>query len=169
MAVMTQTEPSITPLPERHYVALAASVTMPTLGTVVPPLLAEVFGWLGGRGTAPAGPPFFRYNVIDMAGRIEIEAGVPVAVAATGEDRVLAGVLPAGRYVTVSHIGAPDTLAAATADLLHWAAARGLTWDMAPSPAGERWGARLESYLSDPASEPDPARWVTELAFRLAG
>jgi effector-binding domain-containing protein len=90
-----------------------------------------------------------------------------VAKAVPGDGRVLAGVLPAGRYATVRHVGHPDTLAAATAELLDWAATRGLKWDVSPSPAGERWGGRLEIYHSDPVSEPDLAKWVTELAFLL--
>src|ERR1700691_3499353 len=51
------TEPEITELPARPYVAIPASVTMETIGTVVPPLNGEVFGWLAVRGIAPAGPP----------------------------------------------------------------------------------------------------------------
>jgi effector-binding domain-containing protein len=165
---MTNIQPSITQLPERPYVAIAASVTMDTIGAVVPPLNGEVFRWLGARGIAPAGPPFWRYNVIDMERRLEVEAGVTVAAPTAGDERVVAGVLPAGRYATVRHVGAPDTLVAATAALQEWAAANGLKWDMTPSPAGERWGCRVENYLSDPDDEPDMTKWVTELAFRLA-
>jgi hypothetical protein len=39
---------------------------------------------------------------------------------------------------------------------------------MQPGEAGERWGSRLEIYLTDPSREPDTSRWVTQLAFRLA-
>jgi hypothetical protein len=42
-------------------------------------------------------------------------------------------------------------------------------WDSEPSPDGERWGCRLESYLTDPRTEPDMHRWTVELAVRLAG
>ncbi len=163
MAAMT-TEPEITALPERPYVAIPASVTMAALGTVVPPLNGEVFGWLAARGIAPAGPPFWRYNVIDMARNLEVEAGCPVAEPVAGDGRVVAGVLPAGRYATLRHVGHPSTLVAATGELLDWASAKGLKWDA----DGERWGARLEIYLTDPAIEPDMNKWVTELAFRLA-
>ena len=45
----------------------------------------EVFGWLGARGLAPAGPPFLRYDVIDIARQIEIDNGVPVAAPVDGE------------------------------------------------------------------------------------
>jgi hypothetical protein len=42
-------------------------------------------------------------------------------------------------------------------------------WDVTETEGGQRWGARLEIYESDPALEPDMNQWVTELAFRLAG
>jgi len=103
-----------------------------------------------------------------MARSLEVEAGCPVAGPVTGDERVVADVLPAGRYATLSHVGHPSTLVAATAALLDWAAAKDLKWDMVPSASGERWGARLEIYLTDPKNEPDMTKWVTELAFRLA-
>ena len=151
------------------YVAIKTQVMMEALGAVVPPLNQEVFAWLGQRGAVPSGPPFWKYNVIDMARNLEVEAGVPVAQRLTGDGRVIAGVLPAGRYVTLCHVGAPETLAAATASLLDWAAAKGLVFDMSPSPEGERWGGRLEIYLTDPRDEPDMSKWETLLAVRLAG
>jgi len=128
----------------------------------------EVFGWLGDRGLAPAGPPFLKYNVIDMARELEMENGVPVAAPVKGDDLVVAGVLPAGRYATVTHTGHPSELVEVTGALLDWGAEHGLTWDMSPSENGDRWGARLEFYLTDPAEEPDMSKWQTQLAFRLA-
>ena len=62
----------------------------------------------------------------------------------------------------------PSGLEGATAELLQWAETRGLLWDMNDSPAGERWGCRLEIYHSDPREQPDMNAWRTELAFRLA-
>jgi effector-binding domain-containing protein len=164
---MTST-PTIGDRTAEPYVAIKTLVTMANIGAVVPPLNGEVFAWLAARGVAPSGPPFWKYNVIDMERGLEIEAGVTVAEAVAGDDRVTAGVLPAGRYVTLRHAGHPSTLMAATASLLEWAAARGLTWDVTPSPSGELWGARLEFYLTDPRVEPDMNKWETELAFRLA-
>lgn len=141
---------------------------MDKLASVVPPLNQEVFGWLAQRGVAPAGPPFWKYNVIDMDRGLEIEAGVAVPSAVDGDGRVLAGTLPQGRYATVLHVGHPSTLMAATAGLLDWGNANGLKWDVEPSPEGERWSCRLELYLTDPREQPDMSKWETELAFRLA-
>ena len=119
-------------------------------------------------GLKPGGPPFLKYNVIDMTRELEMEAGVPVASAVDGDDDVVSGVLPAGRYATVTHTGHPSELMEVTRALLDWAAEQGLAWDMSPSEDGDRWGARLEFYLTDPAKEPDMSKWRTQLAFRLA-
>lgn len=162
-------EPVITRRAAQPYVAIPVSVTMQTLGVVVPPLTGELFGWLAAGGIAPAGPPFWRYTLIDMARGLDVEVGCPVAGApALADGRVVAGLLPAGRYVTLRHIGPPEALAGATAALLDWAAANDLTWDVSSSSEGDRWGCRLEIQLSDPATQPDTSGWETELAFRLA-
>jgi effector-binding domain-containing protein len=161
-------QPEIVERGVQPYVAIRQFVTMQTLGMVLPQVHPEVFAWLGARGIAPAGAPFWKYNVVDMDRQLDVEVGVPVAVAADGDDRVLAGVLPAGRYATLRHIGHPDGLADATASLLSWAAQQGLAWDVTETSDGERWEARLEIYETDPAQEPDMTRWQTQLAFRLA-
>jgi effector-binding domain-containing protein len=150
------------------YVAIRAQVTMQTLGTVLPGLHPRVYGWLGERGIAPAGPPFWKYNVVDMDRGLEVEVGVPVAVAVDGDDDVLAGVLPPGRYATVRYTGHPDGLAGATAALFEWAAEQDLAWDVRPAPDGDRWAARLEIYETDPAEESDMTKWTTQLSFRLS-
>ena len=150
------------------YVAIKSQVTMQTLGVVLPGLAPRVFGWLGQRGISPSGAPFWKYNVVDMDRGLEVEVGVPVATAVAGDDLVQAGVLAPGRYATVRYTGHPDGLFGATAALLKWADEHNLTWDVSQAPDGERWGARLEIYETDPAMEPDMSKWTTQLAFRLA-
>jgi effector-binding domain-containing protein len=160
--------PEIETRAEQPYVAVRAKVTMGEIAAFAR-RFGEVFGWLDSHGLAPAGPPFFKYNVIDMARELEMEAGVPVATATDGDDQIVAGVLPAGRYATLTHVGHPSELMAATKALLDWAAEQGLTWDVTPSEDGDRWAGRLENYLTDPEQEPDMSKWVTQLAFKLAG
>jgi DNA gyrase inhibitor GyrI len=130
--------------------------------------IPDVFAWLGARGIEPVGAPFLRYHVIDMERELEIEAGVPVAATVDPARGVISGVLPAGRYAIVTHVGHPDELVDVTGRLLRWAEQKGLRWDVRDSGRGEVWGCRLESYLTDPAEVPDMHRWETELAFRLA-
>jgi len=159
--------PEIETRTEQAYVALRAQVPMSGIAAFAV-RTGEVFSWLAARGLTPAGPPFLKFNVIDMARELEIENGVPVAAPVNGDDLVVAGVLPAGRYATVTHTGHPSELMGITGALLDWAAEQGLAWDISPSEDGERWGARLEFYLTDPAEEPDMSKWQTQLAFRLA-
>jgi effector-binding domain-containing protein len=111
-----------------------------------------LFGWLAERGIAPAGPPFFRYLVIDMERELEVEAGVPVAAPVDGEGDVLADVLPAGRYATTTHVGHPDELIAVTQAFLDEAAAQGPRFDATGTDRGARWGCRLELLLRIPPS-----------------
>ena len=160
--------PEITDREAQPYAGISASVTMATLGSVADRVPA-LFGWLGAAGIEPDGPPFFRYHVIDMARQMVVEVGVPVRVpVAVPSGEVSAGTLPAGRYAVMTHTGAPDTLADATSVVLDWAAGHDLTWDMTPEDDGEHWGCRIESYLTDPAHEPDMSKWQTRLAFRLS-
>ena len=160
-------EPEITQRAVQPYAGISAWVTMAAIGSVAD-RIPEIFSWLGARGIAPAGPPFFRYHIIDMDRQLQVEVGVPVASAVEDDGEIRAGTLPAGRFAVMTHSGAPDTLMAATAELLEWAKTRGLAWDVSPTDAGERWGCRLEFYLTDPAEQPDASKWQTQLAFRLA-
>jgi effector-binding domain-containing protein len=148
------------------YVAVRRTVTMQTFPEIAD-RLPGLFGWLAERGIAPAGPPFFRYLVIDMERELDVEAGIPVAAPVDGDGEVLAGVLPAGRYAAATHVGHPNELVAVTGAFLGEAAAQGLTWDATETERGTRWGCRLELLLTDPAEQPDMTKWETKLAFRL--
>ncbi|MET0493032.1 MAG: GyrI-like domain-containing protein [Actinoplanes sp.] len=160
-------EPTIVWREPQPYVGRRESITMTEFAQVADHL-PTMFDWLGGRGVAPAGAPFFRYRVIDMSAELIVEAGIPVAVPLDVDEPTFVDVLPAGRYATLTHIGHPDELMSVTASLLDWAQQHGLRWDATPTPEGEVWGARLEIMLTDPAEEPDMHRWETALLFRLA-
>jgi effector-binding domain-containing protein len=161
--------PVVAERPTQPYVAIRAQVTMQTMDAILLPLQPQVLAWLRERDIPAAGALFWKYNVIDMDRLLEVEVGVPVTAPVDGADRVLAGVLPAGRYATVQYTGHPDGLTDAIASLREWARQEGLTWDMTNTRDGERWAARLEIYETDPVVEPDMTRWTTQLAFRLSG
>ena len=159
--------PEITQRAAVPYAGISAWVTMAAVGSVAD-RIPQIFGWLGARGIAPVGPPFFRYHVIDMERQLLVEAGVPVESAVQDDGDIRGGTLPSGQFAVMTHTGAPQTLMAATSALLDWAEARGLAFDVAQTDVGENWGCRLESYLTNPADQPDASKWQTELAFRLA-
>ena len=160
-------EPKIEERAEQPYVAIRAQATMQELGIVIPQGIGELFAWLGKQGIAPAGAPFVRYLVIDMEALLEIEVGVPVASTLSGDGRILAGVLPAGRYAALIYTGIDNGIQA-NWTLLKWGAEQGLAWDTWAAQNGDGWGARYESFLTNPDEEPDRAKWETEVAIRLA-
>jgi len=158
--------PEVVTVAERPYVGVGATVTMASIGEVVPALLGEVMAWSEDHAR-PAGPPFVRYLVIDMDRQLVLEVGVPVREPVGGTGRVEPGLLPAGRYLRATHTGPFDLLVEATGRFLDWATERGLEFDAWDTDEGQAWSARLEHYPTDPVAEPDPARWETVLEIRL--
>jgi effector-binding domain-containing protein len=165
---MKITEPKLDDRTEQPYMGIRTLVPMEEMGSgLIPRLHGEVMGYLKKHGVAPAGAPFLRFHVINMPGKMDIELGWPVASALPGDGRVAAGALPAGRYASLVYTGIMNGIPANKA-LLDWGAEQGLVWDTYVSDHGDGFGARYESYLTDPADEPDMAKWETEVAIRLA-
>jgi effector-binding domain-containing protein len=161
-------EPRVDERGEQPYLAVRSQVPMAELPVVIPQGIGDVHGWLMEHGIRPAGGPFVRYHVINMPGLLEISVGWPLATAAAGNARIAAGVLPAGRYASLIYTGNYPGVMDATAALLKWGAEKGLVWDSWQVDNGEAFGARLESYLTNPAEEPDLNKHETEVAIRLA-
>ncbi|MFD9222399.1 GyrI-like domain-containing protein [Streptomyces sp. NPDC060064] len=164
---MSEIQPTVVERGEQLYAFVRGAVRMDAFA-VIADRLPELIGWLTSRGAEFNGAPFFRFNAIDMDGESEVEAGMPVVSAPEPEGDIGIAVLPAGRYVTVTHTGHPDRLFATITALREWAAREGLEWDMTVVDGVERWACRIESYLTDPRVEPDMSKWEIQLAFRLA-
>ena len=163
------TEPRIQQRAAQPYLGIAGPVTngVPAFADRAFP---ELFGWLGEHGVAPEGPPFIRYRQIDRDGEpLDLEVGVPVSGDAEGDGRVRAGALPAGRYLTLIHVGPyrskqlPD-LAVARARLMSWAAEHGIVYSR-ETDRGSALACCLEHYLVGPVDEPDFTKWETEFAY----
>ena len=161
-------EPQIQARAAQHCAAIPATVAMDGISAAVDDAFPELFGWLAGQGIAPAGPPLIRYLVIDMAGELQIELGVPVAAPVTASGRIQPGVLPEGRYAVLRHTGPYDGLVASNAALLHWAQEKGIQFDTWDTPQGAAWRCRAEHYLTNPSEEPDPAKLETDVAFLIS-
>ena len=98
------TKPKLEHRLAQHYVAIHTQLPIP-FGALLPPLWDEVHNWMAGRHLATAGAPFIRYFTTDMANKLDIEAGFPIATPTTGDDRISAGVLPSGRYAVLVYTG----------------------------------------------------------------
>jgi effector-binding domain-containing protein len=163
------TEPQIQQRAPQPYLGIAGRVTdgVPAL---VDSIFPELYRWLGEQGIEPAGPPFIRFRELDADGEpVEIEVGAPVDGDAAGDGRVRADVLPAGRYLTMLHVGPyrskalPD-LAVARERLTSWAARKGIVYSR-ETDRGSALPCCLERYLIGPPAEADFSKWETEFAY----
>jgi hypothetical protein len=139
---------------------------MSELPVFIPESIGLVMGWLGQEGISPAGAPFLRYHVIDMPGAMDVELGFPVGDSSAGKGPVTGGSLPAGRYASLVYRGVANGFAANKA-LIDWVAESAGDLDSHPTAGGDAFAGRCEIFLTNPADEPDPSRWDTEVIMRL--
>ena len=162
-------EPQIQLRTAQPYAGIRMPVTMDSLSAAVDEAFPELFAWLADHAIDVTGAPFIRYLVIDMQAGLEIELGVPADVTAGESGRIRPGILPAGRYVVLRHAGPYDGLVASNAALLDWARDHAIALDCWDTDRGTAWRSRVEHYLTNPAAEPDPAKWEVDIAYLAAG
>jgi effector-binding domain-containing protein len=161
------TLPKLVDRTETHYAAVSAEVRMP-FGEAIGPAMGAAAGYLEGAGVKGFGPAVFKYNVIDMP-RLEVEMGFVTPSAVAGNAEVKPGVLPAGKYATLTYFGHYDNLESVTAVLIGWAKQKGIEWDSTSGPDGERFVSRVEIYPNGPDDEPDPQKWETQIFIKVRG
>ena len=115
-----------------------------------------VMSALSAQGVEPASQPFARYHSFGEV--IDVEAGVIVAAPVQPAGEVKPGELPRGPAAIAVHTGSYETLGAT-----HEAMRRWLEANPGQKPNGGPW----ELYVTDPATEPDPSRWMTEVIYPL--
>jgi len=156
--------PTIIAKPVRHCIGIRLVTPFRGMFAVRDLLMEELYSWADERAI-DYGHTFFRLHVVDMDGPMDVEVGVITDEAIEGDGRIRTGVLPAGRYATLTYVNHGRR---ANGTLRDWVQEQGLTLDCTASPEGERFGCRYEAYLTDPRSERMKTRWRTELAIRLA-
>jgi effector-binding domain-containing protein len=119
------------------------------LASVIDKTFPGLFGRLAEIGVAPSGPPFVRY--LETGDELEVELGVPVANSEL--DGVDCATLPGGRVAVWRHVGPYEELRSACEQLEQSVERLG------EEPAGPFW----ESYVTNPAEEPDASKRVTEI------
>ncbi|MEP7294211.1 MAG: GyrI-like domain-containing protein [Chloroflexota bacterium] len=161
------TEPKFVERSEQPFMAIRTQLRLGEMGSA-PQFHGEVAAWLKAHGMAPAGAPFIRYCVINIADRMDLEFGFPVAAALEGDGRVTAGVVPSGRYATITYFGHYENLMEANRVLVEWAKENGVEWDRWDDPNGDAFAGRFEFYPNDPGEVPDPEEWETEVTIKVA-
>ena len=158
-------EPHIDYRNEQPYMGIRTQNPMKGMSKVISRLMKDVLTWFQGHQAEPSGPPFLRFHVINMAGEMDIEVGIPVTTALPGDERVSAGLLPAGRYASLIYTGSGIS---GNKALIDWAKNNGIAWDRWDDEKGDAFRSRYEAYLTDPKIEPRKTKWEIEVAIKLA-
>ncbi len=162
------TLPEIVERPEQPYAFVRFTVPMNDMQKPADEGFPKLFAHLERQGLKPVGAAFYNYRRIDMAGTLDVEAGIAVERVGAEAGDVHFGVLPAGRFVTLTWNGHPDKLMTVTGMLIGWLKETDTSLDVIEKTDGDYFACRLEIYESDPAEVPNMDDWVTSLAFKLA-
>jgi effector-binding domain-containing protein len=163
---MPLSQPEIITRAPQPYAAIPLAVDQAEIGQVAPPLVPEILGWAKAHGAREAGPVFFNYTAMEPGQKMQMEVGVPIVAPVPGDERVVIGTLPGGRYATVTWTGPYDQLRSAHESLHQWLAKQNVPKQSLG--AADDGTTLLEIYITDPDEVADPADWVTEIAFKLA-
>lgn len=117
----------------------------------MPKAFRAVHEYLLWARVTPVGPPFARFTFLDDV--VAVEAGFPVAFEVQGDGIVEPSALPGCRAAVTTHVGPYESLDRAYRAVTDWLA------DHAYHPVGPHW----EVYHSNPATEPDPTTWRTDV------
>jgi effector-binding domain-containing protein len=145
-------DPELRELTPQETATIHAETSIPQLPTVIGELFSEVYGTVVKAGMEPAGEPFVEY--LEMSGdKLIVEVGVPVPHPIQAVGRVHPHQLPGGTIAVGQHHGPYEQIGESYEALGRWLGEHGR------APAGPMW----ESYLTDPETEPNPAKWRTEI------
>ena len=120
--------------------------------------VGELLAAIQAQAIAPAGP-VFTHHLRGPTDTFDFELCVPVATPVAAAGRVQPGTWPAMRVARTIYHGPYEGLPEAWGDFMDWMETQGL------QQAEDLW----ECYVTGPHSEPDPARWRTELNRPLVG
>jgi effector-binding domain-containing protein len=131
--------------------------------TIAPDAITETLGRiyqavhasLAKQGIKPNGAPFARYH--EFGAQIDIEAGMPVERAILTDGNVKPSQLPGGLAAVTIHVGPYESLSGSYDAITAWMTNTGRVSNGGP------W----ELYLTDPSSEPNPAKWLTQIIWPL--
>ncbi|NOK63134.1 MAG: AraC family transcriptional regulator [Chloroflexi bacterium AL-W] len=167
MTESKQHQPRIEERTEQPCIVIPIKVTLQEWGKANA-LVPQLFGWLAQHNTEPAGALFFRYYTIgDMDKAFSLEVGVPVKSAIPCNNPIHPSTIAGGSYATLIHAGHPDRLTQSFDKLQAWAEKQGIEWAIRHEDGEDVWGGRFEFYLTNPAEQPDPEQWSTEIAWLL--
>jgi AraC family transcriptional regulator len=140
----------------QHFLFVQSMVARSEIARAIAEGLGKVFPYAMKAGVPIAGRPTARY-LTSGPGLLEMQVGVPIAMAAPGQGDVQAGELPGGPVAVAVHAGAYDQLGDTYAAIERWIEANRY----------RRGDGPWESYVTDPGEMPEVKDWRTEIYWPL--
>jgi len=135
--------------------AIKATVKSDAVGAKLGELYPRLMDCLKESGIEMTGPPYSKYYSWDPEGETEMEAGIPVSGAVECEEDIEYIELPPCKVVTCMHTGPYEEIGPVYDAIQAYITEKGMTIS----------GAVWEVYVTDPNSEPDPAKYKTQVYF----
>ena len=144
-------------LQPQHALIVKRRVARSEIAATIAESLGKTFPYALQNGLAIAGRPFVRYSDVGP-GLMTMETGTPLAAPAPGVGEIEAITLPGGPAAVAVHMGPYDKLQETYAAMERWMQQQGVR------AAGAPW----ESYITDPAEDPNPATWRTDVFWPIS-
>ena len=135
--------------------AIKDSVDMYHIGDKMLELYTELESYMLEAGIEISGPPYAVYYNWDTAALIVFEAGFPVLAKVEGKDRMFFTETPGGNVVTAYNYGNYNSIGEIHTKIHEYINKNAIVM------MGYPW----EVYLTDPNSEPDTSKWVTQILY----
>jgi effector-binding domain-containing protein len=146
----------IVEMPSKMVISVIDSCNWQDIGTKMGIMYGELMGAQAKAKAQQTGAPFTRYMKWDEANQFAVfENSLPVDREVKASGRIYYQVLPAGRAVLGKHFGAYDKT------MYMYVALDEYVKDFKLEEAG----GPIEEYVTDPMSEPDTAKWQTNIYF----
>jgi DNA-binding transcriptional MerR regulator len=145
-------------VPAQRLASTRLTIPPSDVSIAIPRGIAETMAYLQRHGGQPIGPPVVLYQEgMPDDDAMTIEVGWPVAAALPAEGAFGPGSIGGTTVARTTHIGPYTGLQGAFAALVEWVQAHG----------HELHGPPWESYVTNPAEEPDPAKYRTDIAWPI--
>ena len=140
--------------------SMREKVSTDNIGDMLGRSYGAIVSYVNEKGLQMSAPPFAIYHYWPMSGKGEadVEAAIPIAEPEAGNDVVNGTIFPGGNIVVAYFYGPFEATEQAHTALHKWAEENGKTLGEVP------W----EVYVTDPQNEPDPAKWLTLVCYRVA-
>jgi hypothetical protein len=162
--VNTATAPKIEFQPEKHYMGIRRELPFEGMYKQIDGMSKDLQRWFKENGIEASDAPLLAYHRIDRKGIMDMEYCIPVKSPLAGTDTIKAGILPAGRYVSLVYTGGglQGNIA-----LSLWIKENNIPIDSWDSQQGEHFAARYEQFLTDPKIEKRKTKIDILLAIKL--